>query len=308
MTRVLGALNAGLHESLELDQTVHLLGEDIVDPYGGAFKVTQGLSTRFPDRVHTTPISEAAITGLAAGMALRGLKPVVEIMFGDFMALCYDQLLNHVSKFKWMYNRQVRVPLVVRTPMGGRRGYGPTHSQSIEKYLLGIPGIRIVAANTFISPRQMLVDAITKDVDPTIFIEHKLLYGKPVRDPRALSGLSVEQTGGMYPTVELTWKGAPRPMITIACYGFNAELVAEAMEILAFEKEIFSEAVVLAQLSPLEIEPVLRSVMKTSRLLTVEEGGLSFGWGSELISRVCETLPSSALNPHSPYRAPKMLA
>ena len=130
---ILNLLNQGLHQAFSKDQNVYCLGEDILDPYGGAFKVTQGLSSQYPGRVLTTPISEAGIVGVATGMALRGLRPVVEIMFGDFITLIADQVINHLTKFRWMYNDQVRVPIVIRTPMGGRRGYGPTHSQSLEK-------------------------------------------------------------------------------------------------------------------------------------------------------------------------------
>jgi len=138
---VLQSLNKALHDAMSTDDKVVLLGEDILDPYGGAFKVTQGLSTAFPDRVIPTPISEAGIVGIAAGMALRGLRPIVEIMFGDFLTLIADQVINHIVKFKWMYNDQVSVPVVIRTPMGGRRGYGPTHSQTLEKLFLGVPGL-----------------------------------------------------------------------------------------------------------------------------------------------------------------------
>ena len=121
-------------------------------PYGGAFKVTRGLSSRFPARVFATPISEAAIVGLATGLALRGMRPVAEIMFGDFLFLAGDQLVNHAAKFRWMYHDQVRVPMVIRTPMGGRRGYGPTHSQSIEKHFMGVPGLWVVAPHVLSSP------------------------------------------------------------------------------------------------------------------------------------------------------------
>src|SRR5512136_1511104 len=128
MTTVLAALNTALKEALTRDERVLLLGEDILDPYGGAFKVTRGLSEAFPGRVLTTPISEAGFVGVATGMALRGLRPVVEIMFGDFVTLIADQVTNHAAKFGWMYSgnkevsEQVKVPLVIRTPMGGRRG------------------------------------------------------------------------------------------------------------------------------------------------------------------------------------------
>src|SRR4030042_978120 len=149
MPSVLESLNTALLRAFSDNLNVYLLGEAILDPYGGAFKVTRGLSTRFPERIMTTPISEAGIVGVAAGMALRGLHPVVEIMFGDFVTLIADQLINHIAKFRWMYNDQVRVPLVIRTPMGGRRGYGPTHTQTVEKLYLGIPGLMVVAPAAF---------------------------------------------------------------------------------------------------------------------------------------------------------------
>src|SRR5512140_2514782 len=138
MSTVLERLNTGLHRAMETDERVYLLGEDLLDPYGGAFKVVKGLSTKYPTRVLTTPISEASIVGVATGMALRGLRPVAEIMFGDFVTLIADQVVNHAAKFRWMYNDNVRLPMVVRVPMGGRRGYGPTHSQSLEKMFLGV--------------------------------------------------------------------------------------------------------------------------------------------------------------------------
>jgi len=176
LSTVLQALNEAMHEAMARDDRVLFLGEDILDPYGGAFKVAKGLSTRFPDRVLTTPISEAAITGIAAGLALRGMRPVVEIMFGDFLSLAFDQLLNHACKYRWMYNSQVRVPMVVRTPMGGRRGYGPTHSQCTEKHFVGMPGLRVVAPNSLCDPKRLLLRAILSDDEPTLFVEHKLLY------------------------------------------------------------------------------------------------------------------------------------
>ncbi len=176
MPTILEALNAALQNALASDERVVIMGEDILDPYGGAFKVTRGLSDSFPDRVITTPISEAGIVGVAAGMALRGLLPVVEIMFGDFITLIADQVINHAAKFRWMYNNQVRVPIVIRTPMGGRRGYGPTHSQTMEKFFIGVPGLRVLAPNTFSDPGDLLSKAIFEDNDPVLFIENKLLY------------------------------------------------------------------------------------------------------------------------------------
>ncbi|MCU0488338.1 MAG: thiamine pyrophosphate-dependent enzyme, partial [Anaerolineales bacterium] len=238
---MLESLNHGLRHAFEADPRVVLLGEDILDPYGGAFKVSRGLSTAFPERTWSTPISEAGITGLAAGLALRGLRPVVEIMFGDFLTLTADQVINHIAKFSWMYSGgkaqedQVSVPMVIRTPMGGRRGYGPTHSQTLEKIFLGIPGLRIVApsgltTNQLDNPGGLLSQAILDDPLPVLFIENKLQYLLPLRSPsdlsdwELLSDLPVEESHSGrrplgYPTYTLRLRGAPAAQISLAAYG-----------------------------------------------------------------------------------------
>ena len=169
-------LRRGLADVFAEHANAVLLGEDVVDPYGGAFKVTKGLSTRYPDRVFSTPISEASIVGCGIGLALRGYRPFVEIMFGDFITLAMDQLVNHASKFGLMYGGAVNVPLVVRVPMGGGRGYGPTHSQSLEKILLGIPNLVVVAPSLFHLPGEELKRAFL-DERPVVFVENKILYG-----------------------------------------------------------------------------------------------------------------------------------
>jgi len=287
MATVLERLNHALYQALESDGRVYLLGEDILDPYGGAFKVTRGLSTKFPDRVLTTPISEAAITGVASGMALRGLRPVVEIMFGDFVTLIADQLINHAAKFRWMYNDQVRVPMVVRAPMGGRRGYGPTHSQSIEKLFLGIPGLKVLAPNTLADPAALLTAAITDD-DPVLFVEHKLLYVLPLQEPGKgdLIDFQLEQSGSDIPVSTLRF--SDRTDLTIACYGYNFELARKAALNLLYEHEIYADLVVFSQLSPFDITALLPSLSRSRKLLTVEEGSLSLGWGAEIAARVAE--------------------
>ena len=165
------SLNQSLHKILANDKSVILMGEDLLDPYGGAFKVSKGLSTSFPAQVISTPISEAGIVGSAVGMAMRGLKPIVEIMFGDFLALASDQIVNHASKYSWMYNHKVTVPLLIRMPVGGRRGYGPTHSQSLESMFMSISGIDIIAPSLCHNPGQMLETIMGRINKPTIFIE-----------------------------------------------------------------------------------------------------------------------------------------
>lgn len=290
MTTVLESLNHALETALEDDPRVYLLGEDILDPYGGAFKVTRGLSTKFPDRILTTPISEAAITGISGGMALRGLRPVAEIMFGDFVTLIADQLVNHAAKFRWMYNDKVRVPMVVRTPMGGRRGYGPTHSQSLEKMFLGVPGLKVVAPNTLGNPGDLLLAAIADD-DPVLFIEHKLLYTRPLIEAGAgeLVDYEIQSSGSPYPNTLLHIKGLP-PRVTIATYGYNFELVRQAVHALMMDHEIFCDIVLFSQLSPFDLSLVINSLEKTRKLLTVEEGGITLGWGAEVAARSVEAV------------------
>lgn len=289
MPTVLERLNFALHRALETDERVFVLGEDILDPYGGAFKVTRGLSSRFPGRVLTTPISEAAIVGVASGMALRGLRPVAEIMFGDFVTLAADQLVNHAAKFRWMYADHVRVPIVVRTPMGGRRGYGPTHSQSLEKLLLGIPGLKVVAPNTLGDPADLLAAAVADD-DPVLFVEHKLLYPRPLLEPGKGELIDFQIEAGGAPYAFHCLKPAYPASLTLATYGYNFELVRQAALQLLYEREVFVEIVLFSQLSPFELAPLFDSLARTRRLLTVEEGTLTLGWGAEIVARSVEAV------------------
>ncbi len=290
MTTVLDSLNSALQHAMQVDERVYVLGEDILDPYGGAFKVTRGLSTKYPGRVLTTPISEAAIVGLANGMALRGLRPVAEIMFGDFVTLIADQLVNHAAKFRWMYNDNVRVPIVVRAPMGGRRGYGPTHSQSLEKMFLGVPGLKVVAPNALGDPGQLLEAAIADD-DPVLFVEHKLLYTRSLLEPGQgdLIDFEMLQSDGNYPNFVLRFPNST-PQLSIATYGYNFELARAAALNLLMEHEIFAEIVLFSQLNTLQMDILFESLQRTHRLLTVEEGTQSLGWGAEVAARAAEAL------------------
>ena len=297
---VLSSLNQGLHQSLQDDPNVILLGEDILDPYGGSFKVTRGLSSQFPERVITTPISEASITGIAGGLALRGFHPVVEIMFGDFTTLIVDQVVNHLAKFHAMYHGQTTAPVVIRTPMGGRRGYGPTHSQTLEKLFLGVPGLRVLAPfhlqgeDHIGSPGKILYDAVTQGESPTLFIENKLQYLLKLLSESDLTEYTVTNRGGStksdFPFYELRLKGAPAAQVTLAAYGYMAKLAMDALHRLAYQHEIFCELLVPTQLAPFEVDPLLASVRRTSRLITIEEGTLSLGWGAEVLARASEAL------------------
>lgn len=310
MTTVLESLNQSLHRLLASDNRIIVLGEDILDPYGGAFKVTRGLSTGYPGQVISTPISEAGIVGIATGMALRGLLPVVEIMFGDFITLAADQIINHAVKFRWMYNDQVKVPVVIRTPMGGRRGYGPTHSQTLEKLLLGVSGLNVLAPCSIGEPGDLLSQAIIDFEDPVLFIENKLLYLQTLHSVSEKGEYSINTynpknktqsdtiknkeivTKYNPPTYLIRISNAPEPTLSIGAYGYMAEIVLQVIHDLAYKHELFCELVVPTQLVPWNIDAVLSSCRLTGKLLLVEEGTLSLGWGAEILSRVSEILIS----------------
>jgi pyruvate/2-oxoglutarate/acetoin dehydrogenase E1 component len=262
---------------------VFMLGEDIADPYGGAFKVTRGLSTAFPQRVRTTPISEGAIAGVAAGLALAGYRPIAEVMFGDFLALCFDQILNHIAKYEAMYDGSVSCPVVIRTPSGGGRGYGPTHSQSIEKHVLGIPHLRVVSGSLLHDPDDVLRELLAHDY-PAIHVEHKLLYPLDMIEPGELIGASVETIDGeqSLPTVSVRWAPRTDCAATVVAYGYQAELARRVQARLALEEEIFVELLVPAQLAPLDFEPIAASAGVTGSLVTVEEGTAGWSWGTEV--------------------------
>ncbi len=289
-TSVLKSLNDGLHQIMGDDERVVVMGEDLLDPYGGAFKVTRGLSTKYPGRVWTTPISEAGFVGVASGMAIRGLRPVVEIMFGDFLMLAADQLVNHAAKFRWMYGDKVDVPLVVRAPMGGRRGYGPTHSQTLEKHFLGVPGLAVVAIHPLVEPGELLRRAVLEDRRPLLFIENKKMYARSLR--RAVNGqigpMEVFSNDAVYPTMTLAFGGLVGGDVTIVAYGGMVEIAVAAAERLLIEDEIYAEVVVPTELQPFDVQPVADSVRRTGRLVTCEEASRAAGFGAEVSARVCD--------------------
>lgn len=287
---VVKALNQGLHEAMSRHRDVVLIGEDLLDPYGGAFKVARGLSRAFPDQVLTTPISEAGFMGVAIGMAMRGMLPVVEIMFGDFLLLAADQLINHGAKFRWMYNEKVDVPLLVRAPMGGRRGYGPTHSQCLEKHFFGVPGLAVAAVQPIDDPGAQLKGWILKERRPLLVVESKTMYARPVRtiEEGYVDGFRVEKTGGLYPTYTLSAGHFERADLTLLAYGSMVELALETAETLLIEEETYVDVVVPTGLHPFDSAPLMASLARSGRLLVCEEASLAAGFGAETVARVAE--------------------
>lgn len=289
MERCSKVINQTLLSLLEGDPRVYILGEDILDPYGGTFKVTKGLSTQFPERVLTTPISEAAITGIAAGMAIRGLRPIVEIMFGDFLTLALDQIVNYAAKFSMMYNGQVSCPMVIRTPMGGGRGYGPTHSQSLEKILLGVPGIAVVSPSCHHDIQNILTHAVTMDQRPVIFIEDKGMYGRYNHLPEngRLNNFSVRQSDNRYPTLYFSLNHFKQNDLTLFTYGGMTSLALDAALDLAIEDEIFVEVISVSQLNPVPVSNILAK-QESKHVILLEPGTLTGGWGAEVIATLNE--------------------
>ncbi|MFM1921689.1 MAG: hypothetical protein RLZZ303_3323 [Candidatus Hydrogenedentota bacterium] len=281
------ALNRGLHALFDREPRSIMLGEDLLDPYGGAFKVSAGLSTAHPERVITTPISEAGIAAWATGAALLGLRPVAEFMFGDFIALAADQLLNHVPKYPWVTDGAASLPLVLRCPMGGRRGYGPTHSQCIEKHFLGVDGLRVIALNPITDPGELLQRAAALD-SPTLVIENKVMYAKPLMPcvEGRIGDFMVRTSEHAFPAILMQLADAPCDAVLVT-YGGMVSHAMEAAERMMLDDERHVAVLVLTQLSPLPLS-VVASLLPTARaLITVEEAHPEGGWGGEFIAALC---------------------
>jgi 2-oxoisovalerate dehydrogenase E1 component len=277
----LEAINRALRAWMIEDQSLLILGEDIRSPYGGAFKVTRGLSDAFPDRVLNTPISEAAIVGIGNGLGLGGRRAIVEIMFGDFLTLCCDQIVNHAAKFHGMYNRRVGKPIVIRTPMGGGRGYGPTHSQNLEKHFAGIPGlaVAILHGRTRVADVYRTVRSLE---EPLLLVENKLLY-REHGDAPLPEGYARYEIGDALPTTMLR---TDEPAdLTIVAFGRMSVLAERVLGRLTAE-EIAAELLLPLLVSPFDAAAIVDSVARTGKLLVVEEGTAGFDLASEVIASV----------------------
>ena len=284
-TNVRASLNNALDELLAGHPEVIVLGEDLHDPYGGAFKVTAGLSTRYPGRVISTPISEAGVVGAAIGLALHGYRPVVEIMFADFLSLAMDQLYNHAVKFPGMFP-EARVPLVVRTPSGGRRGYGPTHSQSPENLMTGVPGLTIVFPSHRHDPGLLLRRAVLGWNSPTVFFEHKLLYGRTVDNAgyRELEPDPSDPGAAWFPALS---RGSGEPDVSLVAYGDSVRL-AESVATQLEEEEISFEIVAPSLLAPLPRATLVNHLLRSPRIVVIEEAPAEFGFAAELGTALLE--------------------
>ena len=285
-TNVRSALNAAIRALLTHCRDAVVLGEDLHEPYGGAFKVTAGLSDEFAGRVISTPISEAGITGAGIGLAMLGRRPIVEIMFADFVTLCMDQLYNHAVKFPGMFP-DCEVPLVIRTPCGGRRGYGPTHSQSPENLLVSVPGLTVVYGSHRHNVGQLLVDAVTRWPNPVTFLEHKLLYGEAQQpgDYHALPANDADIGAALFPTLHRARTAAD---VTLVSFGGMLPVVERAAARLEGEEELSVDIVAPSLLAPLPRHTLLSALMDRPRVAVIEESHHEFGVGAELLAALAE--------------------
>ena len=281
------ALREALSEELARDDAVFLMGEDI-GVYGGAFGVTRGLLDRFgPTRVLDTPVSEQGIVGAAIGAALVGSRPVVEIMFMDFMTLAMDQLVNQAAKLRYVFGRQARCPMVVRTVAGGGRNYGPTHSQSLEAWLVHTPGLKVAVPSTP-SDAKALLKAAIRDPNPVVFIEHKRLYackGPVPGKGRTTSGARSGRDGALpFGRARVAREGTDLTIVAWSWMAVEAERAAVELS----DRGVSAELIDLRTLSPMDVAGVCRSVKKTGRLLVVEEACGTGGVSGEIAFRVFE--------------------
>jgi len=292
--KILDLINESLDNFLLKNQSGYILGEDLRDPYGGAFKVTRGLSTKYPDQIINMPISEAAILGMGLGITLGGGKVIVEIMFGDFITLISDQVINHMTKYGWLYDLPTS-NLIIRTPMGGYRGYGPTHSQSLERLFFGIPFLRMLAISEFIDPRIIFETAYTKENLPVIIIEHKLLYNKPLIDLNEIKLHTYKFIDKFYPLFHLSSK-LDKAEILIISYGYAASLAFQAIKDIFYQHEVILDLLVPTIIYPLQIDTLNSTSKKYSLVIIFEESNVHGSWGDVVIGSIVSSSNSSAEN------------
>ena len=273
------AVSAAIAQEMRRDDTVVFLGEDVAAA-GGVFKTTEGLQAEFgPIRVRDTPIAEQAIIGATMGAAMTGLRPIAEIMFSDFFAVCWDLVVNQIAKTRFMSDGQCSFPLVIRCANGGGARFGAQHSQSVENWAMAVPGLKVIAPSNAADVKGLLAAAI-RDPDPVLFFEQKSLYGTKTEVPE---GEHVEPLG----KAKVLRDGSD---VTIAALAAMVPKALQAAETLQSEHNISASVIDVRSLVPLDTTTIFESVSSTGRLVTVEENPRLCGWGAELSSLVAEEL------------------
>ena len=292
------SLREGIAEEMRRNASVFCLGEDIAvaGGWGGAFTVTLGLEEEFPDRMLNTPIAELGFFGAAVGAAIMGMRPIVDVQYGDFLFLAMDQIVNNAAKLRYMSGGTIAVPMVMRAPVGAT-GRGAQHAQSMERYFTGVPGIKVVAVSNAYDAKGVLKSAV-RDDNPVLIFEHKLLYGsKGARtEPGAVDATSDVPEGDY--TVPLDRAAVRRNGrdVTILAWLLMAHLAGQAAEPLAAEG-IDAEVIDVRSLSPIDYETIGESVKKTGRVVIVEEGPKTGGVSAEIAAGIMERFGESLLRP-----------
>jgi len=268
----LEAIREAMCQEMRMDDEVFLIGEDI-GTYGGAFGVSKGMLEEFgPERIRETPISEAAIAGAATGAALMGMRPIMEIMFMDFLTISMNQLVNQAAKMRFMFGGKCSIPMVIRAPSGSGTGAAAQHSQSLEAWFINVPGIKVVAPSSPHDAKGLLITAI-RDDNPILFMEHKLLYGLKGAVPDEAFSVPLQ-------SAEVKREGRD---LTIVAYSIMVPRALKAAEILS-EEGIEIEVVDPRCLKPLDSETIINSVAKTGRVLITHEAPVTGGFGGEIVA------------------------
>ena len=271
------AINEAMHQMMESDPSVFVLGEDVAK-MGGDFGLTQGIYHKWPDRIFDTALSESAIVGLANGAALCGLRPVAEIMFADFLGVCFDQLVNNAAKLNFMFQGKAKCPITVRSPQGAGIRCAYHHSACVESWFLNTPGLVVVCPTTPYEAKGMLVAAIRND-NPVIFLEHKMLYNTRGEVPEELYEVPLYKAN-----VEREGKD-----VTILALQMTLGIAHKAAAKL--EKDgISAEVINLRTIAPYDKETVMESVAKTGRLVIAQEGPKTGGWAAELSAMIADDM------------------
>lgn len=281
--RYVESINKALDFFLKNFDDSFIIGEDLDDPYGGAFKATKGLSSKYPDRVISTPISESLIIGMATGLALKNHKVITEIMFGDFITLCVDQIVNHLTKFESMYSLEKSLGVIIRTPMGGYRSYGPTHSQSLESLFFNIPNLNIISPSFLLDPFITYEKTVNSN-KISLVIEHKSLY--PIEIIKNLDGINLHLIDN-FELIEYSQKTS-NAELTIISYGNTSLHAFNAINALKKELDIDIKLLIPTKIYPLD--SMINSFITTKKVLIVDETLNEFGWSKYLFTKLNKDL------------------
>ena len=289
-------LNQALTLLATNDEKILFIGEDIKDPYGGAFKAEKGLSCLFPNRVISTPISEESFTGFAAGLAMRGYKPIADYMFSDFMTLSLDPVINFISKYPQMYGRELPLSVILRCANGGYRGYGATHSQSMQKIFMGIAHVFVFEMSPF-HDNQKVFERMLNQHKACIFFEEKTIYNAKMFMPLRNDIFTLSYCGKDGNWACLSVDNSYSETVVL-CPGGMSKIVQEAAAALLLEHEICANILTPSQLYPCELTPIMDRLKAAKKILVVEQSAPGATWGSCVLETLSRTPQGREIMPH----------